>query len=558
MGLSFLLLPALGFLQWRWIDELAEAESARLSNFVTTGAERIATDLEEELASVEETFRALRGSTSEELAAALLERLHGWRESGAGARWVRDLYWVDPAHPDSPGRVDPDAVQLTPSVWPDELRAWRDVLTRVCASPGPVEAALPSSPTALLLPQFPADVDASSRPFLLLIVLDEEALRETLLPQLVATHLSEAFGPPVHVQVTHGGRPLFRSVAASGGEADAIARLSGGRMEIVPGTGVSLARRGRGRTEVEIQTEALRPLTEAAGPRAVPVSLEIPDWEVHARHSAGSIALAVANARRRNLALGLGTLGVLTIATVLLVLAARRARRLARRQLEFVAGITHELRTPLTVIRSASENLAEGVVDDLDHARDYGRILLEEGRRLTDLVDQALTLAGATESSVPRAREDVDLRELVADILERSRTAAELDLEVDDDLPRVSAERLSLERAVSNLVANAIKYAGADGRIRVRLRRLGADEVELVVSDSGPGIPPSEQSLVFEPFYRGRAARESQTPGSGLGLSVVRGVVEALGGVVTLESPRPASDGGQGAAFTLRLPAAST
>jgi len=576
VGLCFLLLPVLGFLQLRWIDELADAETARLSNFVSTGVARVRLDLEEGLAAVEGRFRSLQGNSGAELEADLLQRIRAGNIEGADGRWVRAVLWIDPEQPESPRRFDADAGRFEPTGWTDELRPWRDLVNLVGTSTEPVHGALPADPPGLLLPQFESgagtrtDRVVTGRPWMLLLLLDERALRETFLPSLVTTHLGQAFGPPVDVVVTHGGQTWFRSPRsvdaaeepAEESPADAVARVAGGRLEITESGGVRLTRRGLGRNEVEIQTSDLdtnspRELAGTSRRSAVSVTLDVPDWEIRARHSAGSIAVAVAAARRRNLALGLGTLGVLTVATVLLVLAARRARRLARRQLEFVAGITHELRTPLTVIRSASENLAEGVVDDLEHARRYGRILLEEGRRLSDLVEQALTLAGARGSSSPPALEAVDLEALVAGVIERSdddaRAArASIEFERSGDLPPISAHRLSLERAVSNLLANALKYAG-EGRMGVRLRRARPDAVEVVVWDSGPGIPESEQARLFEPFVRGRAARESQTPGSGLGLSVVRHIAETLGGTVTLESRA-----GAGAAFTLRLPVTPT
>ena len=111
-------------------------------------------------------------------------------------------------------------------------------------------------------------------------------------------------------------------------------------------------------------------------------------------HSSGSLEAAVSSQRRRNLAISSSVLGLLGASMGLLVLATRRAQRLARQQMEFVAAVSHELRTPLAVIRSAAENLADGVVHDEAQIRRYGELMRTEGRRLTDMVEQILEFAG--------------------------------------------------------------------------------------------------------------------------------------------------------------------
>lgn len=120
------------------------------------------------------------------------------------------------------------------------------------------------------------------------------------------------------------------------------------------------------------------------------------------------------------------------------------------------------------------------------------------------------------------------------------------------DLPLVNADESALQRCLENLLANAVKYAGGGGWIGIRAAQDGT-EVLLTVADRGPGINPRERSRLFEPFFRGAAAREAQLPGTGLGLNLVRQMMEAMGGRVSVES-RP----GKGCAFTLHLrPAAA-
>jgi signal transduction histidine kinase len=281
-------------------------------------------------------------------------------------------------------------------------------------------------------------------------------------------------------------------------------------------------------------------------------------WELTAFHREGSLAEIVAATRRRNLVVSAGILVLLAASAVLIVVSAQRARRLADRQLDFVAGVSHELRTPLAVIGSAAENLADGVVTEPGSVRQYGRVIRDEGRRLGEMVEQVLDLAGTYSGRRALHAEDV----VVGEILDEAVRAAgasfpslRLDTTVEPDLPILRADRAALVRAVRNLVENAAKHGGESAPVAIRAARArssGRDEVRLTVEDRGPGIPPEERPYLFEPFFRGRRAREGQVRGSGLGLSLVDRIVRAAGGRVEV-----ASDPGRGAAFTIVLPVLS-
>jgi signal transduction histidine kinase len=125
-----------------------------------------------------------------------------------------------------------------------------------------------------------------------------------------------------------------------------------------------------------------------------PVTGSLPIWRVHLLDKAGSLEAAVAGARWRNLLVSFSVLVLLGASMSLVLLSSARARRLAAQQMEFVAGVSHELRTPLTVIRSAGENLADGIIQDDQQVRKYGALIATEGRRLTQMVEQIMTFAG--------------------------------------------------------------------------------------------------------------------------------------------------------------------
>lgn len=280
-----------------------------------------------------------------------------------------------------------------------------------------------------------------------------------------------------------------------------------------------------------------------------------PHWKLVVTHSSGSLEAAVSSQRRRNLFISSSVLGLLGASMGLLVLATRRAQRLAKQQIEFVAAVSHELRTPLAVIRSAAENLADGVVHDEAKIRRYGELMRTEGRRLTDMVEQILEFAGIQSGQRGFALRPVGVGPLLHDIVSSSSGLIEgagltVEFDIPADLPAVLGDEPALRRAFQNLIDNAIKYGAAGGSIRVSARQT-ASLVSITVADRGIGIDAADQARIFEPFYRAADVVAAQVQGAGLGLSLVQRIVVAHGGRVTVKSaPR------EGSAFTVQLPAA--
>jgi signal transduction histidine kinase len=280
-----------------------------------------------------------------------------------------------------------------------------------------------------------------------------------------------------------------------------------------------------------------------------------PHWKLVVTHSSGSLEAAVSSQRRRNLLISSSVLGLLGASMGLLVLATRRAQRLARQQMEFVAAVSHELRTPLAVIRSAAENLADGVVHDEAKIKSYGELMRTEGRRLTDMVEQILELAGIQSGQRGFALRPVGVVPLLHDIVSASSgliagAGMVVEFDLPADLPPVLGDEPALRRAFQNLLDNAIKYGSGGGSIRVSART-SASSINITVADRGIGIEPADQARIFEPFYRAADVVAAQLQGAGLGLSLVQRIVVAHGGRVTVRSaPR------EGSAFTVQLPAA--
>ncbi|MEW5761661.1 MAG: two-component system histidine kinase PnpS [Bacillota bacterium] len=227
-------------------------------------------------------------------------------------------------------------------------------------------------------------------------------------------------------------------------------------------------------------------------------------------------------------------------------------RRLEQMRTEFVANASHELRTPLTSIRGFVETLLDGAIDDPQLARRFLGIIDDETRRLSNLVDGLLDLARVEEKRAAFRRQPVNLRDLVeraVGMFERQtrEKGLELTVEIPPDLPAIEGEPDLLARVVINLIDNAVKFTPR-GAIRIRGRAV-ENGVELEVEDTGTGIPAESLPRVFERFYRVDKARGRETGGTGIGLSIVKHIVERHGGTVGVESTL-----GKGSKFTVFLP----
>jgi signal transduction histidine kinase len=270
------------------------------------------------------------------------------------------------------------------------------------------------------------------------------------------------------------------------------------------------------------------------------------------KHPSGSLERAVNAARTRNLVISTTILGILGLSVGFLVLSTRRAHALARQQLEFVATVSHELRTPLAVIRSAADNLADGVVHDETRIRQYGELVRREGLRLTDLVEQILEFAGLQSGQRTLTPKPVEIGGLLRDVAAAANATApaglQIELSIADNLPAVAGDEAALRRVFQNLVGNAIKY-GADARW-IGIRAVASSSsVDVSVSDRGIGIAPADQEKIFDPFYRAPGVVAAQIQGAGLGLSLVKRIVEAHAGRIALTSVP-----GEGSTFTVSLP----
>ena len=249
----------------------------------------------------------------------------------------------------------------------------------------------------------------------------------------------------------------------------------------------------------------------------------------------------------------------LTLAALSLVLAGgialtyrnvTKEMALARLKSDFVSNVSHELRTPLSLIRLYAETLEMGRLTSPEKYQEYYRIIRKESERLTALINNILDFSRIEAGRKEYDFRETDMSELVHNTLDSYRYQLEQSgfqfEEKIDDVPPMRVDREAMARSLLNLVNNALKYSQDRKYIGVNLYRDNGS-VKLEVVDQGIGIPHQEQQKIFEKFYRVGDPLVHNTKGSGLGLSLVRHIVQAHGGEVAVDSAP-----GQGSKFTHR------
>jgi two-component system phosphate regulon sensor histidine kinase PhoR len=253
------------------------------------------------------------------------------------------------------------------------------------------------------------------------------------------------------------------------------------------------------------------------------------------------------------LILALVTTTIIGTAATLAVL--YREAQVAKLQTDFVNKVSHDLRTPLTSIRMFVETLQLGRIQDPVRQAEALEIIADETARLSNLINRLLDWA-----RMESGRRSYELRRIPVEPIvdaalqafepQRIVNGAQVTREVAPGLPAIQGDPQALSEALLNLLNNAHKYTGTDKKIAVSAEREGPTVI-IRVADNGPGIPPRDQKRIFDKFYRARDPLHRSIEGTGLGLAMVKHIVLAHGGKVSVKS-----DLGQGAVFTIALPAA--
>ncbi len=594
-GLSALLV-VLGILQFRWSNQIRNADLQRKQAALEAGMNGFREDFRRELAGICTGFTYQPPDPGAAIEDLYAQDCGDWARSSEHRELVANYYFWEKGKSDHYSflQFNPqqdDSFQAT--ACPARLGVLCDPsdLTNILTSRGGdfgfmgLRWRLLGESLALVRPipqpgwrnrrnREGCPPDCSPAGFMI-VELDRDVFLTRFLPELVKRYFAGPSGLLYDVAIVDGANPphfIYSSQAhpssSLASSPDEAVHLFGGRrsrgFELRPGDF-----REPGNPERRERLSSPRPLpgsgrdllARARGFLAVPILADssAAEWRLVVRHPGSSLSDTVAMYWRRDLLLGFGVLLVLAASMALVLIWTQRIRRLAKMQMDFVAGVSHELRTPVSVISSAAENLADGVVGSSAQVKQYGALIRNEAQRLAAMIGQVLLFAATRNENQQYQPRPVP----VADTIDSAvtdlahLTAANgftVEKEVARDLPPVMADPKALGRCLQNLMTNALKY-GAGGRWMGIRAQPGsgpdAGEVLITVQDRGQGIEPDEIPHIFEPFYRGNAARASQAHGTGLGLSLAKEAAEAMGGRLTV-----ASRLGEGSAFTLHFPAA--
>lgn len=609
LAAALVALALLAALQYRWVDQVSAGERERVQAGMHTAAERFSEDFDREMARIYLTFQmdatTLRGSDW----ARYAQRIDRWASAAPYPQLVDGIYLV---------RVGDDGVvylerfnktsrRFESLPWPPELGTVRQRLIQSVRSahvadgvitgqlPDPVAAEVP----ALLIPvartyllSNPNDVDIEAR-FLFgssvlrsaerpcprcdttrigplfahtFVTLNRHYLEDQFIPALARRYFTSGGTFDYRLAVAPQGDPtkvIYRSDAeATANDGDETIGLFSVRLDelnrfLIDDT----LRLDDLENDKDPRSTAITVGVVGRAPSSdnqdAPYTPEPPAWQLVVTHRAGSLDAAMTELRWRNLLISFSTLLLLAGSILLMVISTRRAQRLAEQKIDFVTTVSHELRTPLAIIRSAGDNLADGIIHDPQQTRQYGAVIRGEGQRLSEMVDQVMEYAGVQSGRKSYEATRLEVGEVIAAALAACRMQISMhgftvEEAIDPGLPAVFSDETALRSALQNLIGNALKYSAEERWVRVSARSAQTargPEVQIAVEDRGMGIAPADLPYIFEPFYRGRDVITAQIHGSGLGLSLVKHSIDAQGGRVTVETTY-----GHGSVFTIHLP----
>ena len=234
----------------------------------------------------------------------------------------------------------------------------------------------------------------------------------------------------------------------------------------------------------------------------------------------------------------------------------RRQRELQQARKDLIASVSHDLRTPLASLRAMVEAISDGVVSDEQTIQTYCSNIRSEVAHLSTLIDDLFELSQLDSGTLELHLQPSSVEEMLNTVLEGMKAQADgqalkLSHSLGRDLEPVMVDPHKIQRVLYNLVQNAIRHTPSDGTISVEAQDLG-QEVQIDVVDSGQGINQDDVNKVFDRFYRGEKSRSREFGGAGLGLAIAKGIVEAHGGRIWVDS-QP----GEGSRFSFSLPKAS-
>ncbi|MCB1024173.1 MAG: HAMP domain-containing histidine kinase [Acidobacteria bacterium] len=603
----FGLLILLAGFQYKWVGQISDSEKVRLDARVKDDARRFAEDFNRQIQSVYYSFQLDGKDIEKKDWKPFTKRLDFWRSKSRFPEIVSNFYFIPSTEGDLPLRYQTKSAKFSETAWTDGLKEINNEIKEKDLPEPVVEFDEPSAGVQLALVAAVVEKELTSDQTLviekkgeedlrtrelhyskpiglgyLIIVLDKAQIRDKILANLAAKYFSGGEDGSYNVSIVNSkNENIFESGGKLVGSPDATARI----LDLKPNdlaffpekTGNSIIesqiREGkngniivsetyRNETSVGKQTEesldvSLKPLD----PRKPRIAIFKGDsggtegaWRLDVQHSSGSIGNFIAAARVRNLLISFGILALLAVSMLLIFVASQRVKRLAQRQVDFVSSVTHEFRTPLSVIYSAGENLSDGVIDEKEKIHSYGALIKTEGKKLSEMVEQILEFAGARSGRRKYDLGPTNVKKVIDDALvECSHTIRNcgfvVETSVSEDLPDVRGDEKALTQAIQNIINNSLKYSNGSKWLKVSADK-DRDWVSIAVEDKGIGISSRDQKYLFEPFYRSESVVNEQISGNGLGLSLVKQIIDGHSGKIAVKSEL-----GKGSKFVILLPA---
>ena len=615
-------LVTLAVLQYSWLGSVSDAERQRLNEGIEASTENFISDFNEAFSEVFGAFR-LQVTNSEnsdqELEIGFLENAAKWFATERQASIVEKVYLIkDRGEGTTIYQADPETMLVTKVEADSVLHIWLDDQSQANRKANSMPLSnFPDlgTPSYLKIPVQVLDFVTLNRnegaenlevrlsvdqlDDYVLIRLNDIAIKEQLIPEIASRYLGDSYQDQYQLAIVNeddnqhyfseGGeqetpefsknleRLNFSSLMLLDAESDSremegdslVFSFFSSHSERIITRERSSNRSVSGedeRSEIDIDftnnsssVDIDSAIRDTSITTAFVGNLSKSGWKLWLSFKAGSLDEFVSKTRNRNLTISFGILLLLGISGVMIIIFAQRSRELAEQQMLFVAGVSHELRTPITVIRSAAENLSEGVIQNEERKMEYAQLMLSESKRLSEMVDQIMEFSGIQSGKKIYNFTDVAIDALMQQVLEElTPIAHQKNIEIQfsniSKVPVVHADKDALFLAITNLLRNAIKFSEQGEKVIFRVDETSFKSglgLRIQVQDFGIGIPEDEQKKIFQPFYRADYAVSQQIKGNGIGLSLVERVAKEHEGDITVQSTP-----GKGSTFTLIMPLA--